>query len=105
MQAPPELSIIFVNWNSLAYLRESLASIYAMCAGVSYEIIVVDNGSVVDETIAIRQEFPRVGTIRSEKNLGFASANNLGAEHASGQSLLFLNPDTCLLYTSDAADE
>lgn len=97
MQSAPELSIIFVNWNSLAYLRESLASVYATAGGVRYEIIVVDNASEIDERAAIQQEFPQVRTIRSERNLGFARANNMGAEHASGQYLLFLNPDTHVL--------
>jgi GT2 family glycosyltransferase len=90
----PELSIIFVNWNSLTYLRESLESIHATCGGKEYEIIVIDNASAVDETPAVRQEFPQVRTIRSAKNLGFAGANNVGAQMASAKYLLFLNPDT-----------
>jgi N-acetylglucosaminyl-diphospho-decaprenol L-rhamnosyltransferase len=99
-QRRPELSIIFVNWNSLAYLRESLESIYATCAGADYEVIVIENASSVDETLAIRQEFPQVRTARSESNLGFAGANNVGAEMASGNYLLFLNPDTRVLGTA-----
>jgi N-acetylglucosaminyl-diphospho-decaprenol L-rhamnosyltransferase len=97
MQGSPELSIIYVNWNSLEYLRESLASIYSTSADVRFEVIVVDNASAVDETVAIGNEFPQVRTIWSEKNLGFAGANNLGSESALGRYLLFLNPDTRVL--------
>lgn len=93
----PELSIIIVNWNSLDYLRQCLGSIYDSAGEVGFEIIVVDNGSSQDESVTIRNEFPQVITIRSEENLGFARANNLGFEHASGQYLLFLNPDTKLV--------
>jgi N-acetylglucosaminyl-diphospho-decaprenol L-rhamnosyltransferase len=57
-------------------------------------VIVVDNASTVDETITIRAEYPRVTAIRSEKNLGFAGANNLGFKHSSASVILFLNPDT-----------
>jgi len=32
--------------------------------------------------------------IKSEKNIGFAAANNLGLEHATSEMILFLNPDT-----------
>jgi GT2 family glycosyltransferase len=38
-----------------------------------------------------------VTLLRSERNLGFAGANNLGAAHATGKKLLFLNPDTIVL--------
>jgi GT2 family glycosyltransferase len=49
---------------------------------------------VSDETAALRREFPGVRAIRSETNLGFAGANNLGFERSSGKYVLFLNPDT-----------
>jgi len=94
MKSMPSASIIIVNWNSLHYLRECLDSIFAEDASREFEIIVVDNASTVDETIAIRAEYPSVVAIRSEKNLGFAGANNLGFEHASAPFILFLNPDT-----------
>ena len=35
--------------------------------------------------------------IKSRENLGFARANNLGATKASGEFILFLNPDTKLI--------
>jgi GT2 family glycosyltransferase len=94
MKSVPSVSIIIVNWNSLPYLRECLASILFEDASHDFEVIVVDNASTVDETIAIRAEYPSVLAIRSEKNLGFAGANNLGFEHASTPVALFLNPDT-----------
>ena len=94
MKSVPSVSIIIVNWNSLPYLRECLASILFEDASHDFEVIVVDNASTVDETIAIRAEYPSVIAIRSEKNLGFAGANNLGFEHASTPVALFLNPDT-----------
>ena len=35
--------------------------------------------------------------IESKENLGFGRANNLGVSVASGQNILFLNPDTVLI--------
>jgi GT2 family glycosyltransferase len=89
-----DLSIIVVNWNSKAYLEKCIASIYANTPSLDFEIIVVDNASFdgCEEMLASR--FPQVRFIQSQINLGFAGANNIGYAHASGNALLFLNPDT-----------
>jgi GT2 family glycosyltransferase len=42
-------------------------------------------------------DYPDAIFVQSRQNLGFARANNLGAERASGAVLLFLNPDTVVL--------
>jgi N-acetylglucosaminyl-diphospho-decaprenol L-rhamnosyltransferase len=89
-----ELSIIIVNWNSLSLLRTCLASIYKHIRGVSFEVIVVDNASREDDIHSLKDGFPDVLTIKSQVNLGFAGANNLGFKRSSGDYILFLNPDT-----------
>jgi GT2 family glycosyltransferase len=38
--------------------------------------------------------------VQSPDNIGFGRCNNLGARHAQGRYLLFLNPDTELLEDS-----
>ena len=91
-----ELSIIFVNWNSLDYLRESITSVYEYTHDVPFEIIVVDNASLEGGMESLKQQFPDVRIIVSSKNLGFSAGNNLGYKHSSGAYLLFLNPDTRL---------
>lgn len=91
-----ELSIICVNWNSLAYLRECIASVYEQTHGLTFEIIVVDNASPEGGVDTLKAEFPNMVLVKSEENLGFARANNLGFRHASGQYVLLLNPDTQL---------
>src|SRR5258708_13366423 len=92
-----DLSIIFVNWNSVAFLRECLKSIYARPPAFSLEVIVVDNDSPDKVIHVIRQDFTDVRIIESKVNLGFAGANNLGYRNSSGEFLLFLNPDTEVL--------
>ncbi len=92
-----ELSIIYVNWNSLDYLRKSIASVHAHTRGLSFEILVVDNASQEDGLEGLQREFPDVLLIKSPENLGFARANNLGFRHSSGKHVLFLNPDTELI--------
>jgi GT2 family glycosyltransferase len=95
-----DLSIIYVNWNSLDYLRESIASVIEHTHSVDYEIIVVDNASPEPGVDSLKQTFPDVSIIHSENNLGFAGANNLGFRHSTGEFVLFLNPDTKLMAPS-----
>ncbi len=91
-----DVSIIFVNWNSVDYLRDCIASIRQYTEGLSYEIIVVDNASPAGDAAVIEREFSDIVFIRSEENLGFAGANNLGFNRSSGKYILFLNPDVKL---------
>jgi N-acetylglucosaminyl-diphospho-decaprenol L-rhamnosyltransferase len=92
-----DLSLIIVNWNSVNYLRECLASIYENCKGPTFEVIVVDNASPKPDIDDLPREFPAVILLKSAANLGFAGANNLGFRHSSGEYVLFLNPDTRIL--------
>lgn len=92
-----DVSIIFVNWNSVDYLREAIASIGDHTRDIEFEIIVVDNASLAGDADVIEREFPHINLIRSRENLGFAGANNLGFKHSSGKYVLFLNPDTRLI--------
>ncbi len=92
-----ELSIIFVNWNSVDYLRQCITSIYEHTRGFAYEIIVVDNASPQGGVDALKEQFPEIVLIKSADNLGFAGANNLGFRESKGKCVLFLNPDTKLL--------
>lgn len=89
-----DLSIIIINWNSLAYLRAALRSIYASPIDVSYEIIVLDNASGDDLGEALQRDFPGVRFIQSAVNRGFAGGNNYAFSFSSGRYALFLNPDT-----------
>ena len=91
-----DLSIICVNWNSLAYLRECVASVYQNTRDISLEIIVVDNASPEGGIDALKETFPELIIIKSSENLGFARANNLGFQHSTGEYVLLLNPDTLL---------
>jgi N-acetylglucosaminyl-diphospho-decaprenol L-rhamnosyltransferase len=94
---PMDLSIIFVNWNSLEYLQGSIASIYENTEGASLEIVVVDNASPEEGVETLLQKFPAVKLIKSSTNLGFSRANNLGFKQSCGECVLFLNPDTKLV--------
>jgi hypothetical protein len=90
-----DLSIITVcykGWERLNNCLESLDSFSGK--NIKIEVIVVDNNSS-DETInEIEERFSKFRFIINEINGGFANGCNLGAKSASGEFLLFLNPDT-----------
>jgi GT2 family glycosyltransferase len=89
-----ELSIIIVNYNSADFVLACVRSICEQRCTVAYEVIVVDNASYDGCSERLAQYYPHVIFVQSQSNLGFGRANNLGARHASGEVLLFLNPDT-----------
>jgi GT2 family glycosyltransferase len=98
--AAPDLSIIIVNWNSREFLRTCIQSVIEAESGLTFEIIVVDNASFDGSGAMVKQEFPGVAFIQSDKNLGFARANNLAYARSAGRNLLFLNPDTEVIGTA-----
>lgn len=93
----PDLSVVIVNWNTIGLLRDVLASTFANLAGITAQVIVVDNASSDGSPDMVVAEFPRAVLIRNEKNLGFAAANNQGFAIATGRHILLLNSDTIVL--------
>jgi GT2 family glycosyltransferase len=92
-----ELSIIIVNWNSKDYLKKCIASVVENTKGIQYEIIVVDSASFDGCEQMLLDCYPQVNFIQSAHNIGFAGANNIGANNAHGDILFFLNPDTVVI--------
>lgn len=86
------LSVIVVNWNSCADLRDCLASLEQQ-SHRDLEIIVVDNGSSDGSPEMVEAEFPRVRQLRQTENLGFAEACNRGIAASSGEWIALLNND------------
>ena len=89
-----KLSVIIVNYNVCALLRQSLNSIIKACAGIKHEIFVVDNASADRSVEMLQLEFPNVHLIANNKNIGFAKANNQALALATGEFVVLINPDT-----------
>lgn len=87
------VSTVIVNYNTGAYAAECIDSLLAQ-QDIEQQIIVVDNASRAGDLDPLRRHSDRIELIEHGENLGFGRANNLGAERATGDYLLLLNPDT-----------
>lgn len=101
-----DLFIIIVSYNTKKLTLECIRSIYNSRPNLSFEVIVVDNGSKdgsIEELKKLRtEEIKNLKIIENEENLGFAKANNQGisracrfaVKKATGKYILLLNSDT-----------
>ena len=88
------VSIIIPHYNGEDLLYNCIDSIYKNISIKDFELIVVDNASTDDSINRIKSNFQNVEIISSNSNLGYSGGCNLGAIHANGKYLLFLNNDT-----------
>ncbi|MEA1892889.1 MAG: glycosyltransferase family 2 protein [Campylobacterota bacterium] len=95
-----DLSFITINYNSTAYTIELLESIQKYTT-LKYEVIVVDNASHVEDFLKLQSYIETqnidIKLIKNSINSGFATANMLGVNYASGEYYFFINNDTKLL--------
>lgn len=92
----PLVFVIVVNYNGINYLKTCLSSLEQQTYPY-YKIIVFDNASTDNSAQFIRENFPKVRLIQSEKNLGFAEGNNLAIKFAldhKADYVFLVNNDT-----------
>lgn len=89
----PKISIIIPFYQKHQTVERCLQSI--TFSSISYEVIIVDDGSTPPLAKNIEDKFPNLTIIR-EKNSGPGAARNKGANIARGEYLLFLDADDFL---------
>ena len=92
----PDLSIVILNYNTSELLKGCLQSLNKLKKDLSFEVIVIDNGSYDDSVKLINENFQWVSLLRNEKNLGFAKGNNKAKDLVRADHILFLNSDTII---------
>lgn len=85
------ISVVIANCNRRELLRACLRSL-ARQTNVSFETIVVDNGSTDGSAEMAENEFG-ARVIRNPENRGFCAANNQGIAAAHGEFVALLNND------------
>jgi len=93
----PKVSVTISSYNRKKDLIECLRSIKENDYP-NLEIIIVDNGCIDGTAKAVKDTFPDVKVVRTEKNLGVSGGKNLGIKNAPKDSdyLLLLDDDYVL---------
>lgn len=91
-----KLSVIILNYNVCNFLRQAILSVQSAIKNIEAEIIIIDNNSPDDSCAMVRAEFPELLLIENKENIGFGRANNQAVEHAKGEFICILNPDTAV---------
>ena len=85
-----KISVIVPNWNGIKFIGMCLDSL-ARSDFDSYEVIVVDNGSVDGSREMIEGKYPDVRLIKNRENMGFAIACNQGIKEPISAFLIMIS--------------
>ncbi len=92
------VSIIIPVFDKIEFTKKCIESLFKHIPGdISFEIIIIDNNSsdsTPEYLFNLAGENHNVRIISKKENLGFAKANNQGADLAKGKYLMLLNNDT-----------
>ena len=77
MSGSVDLSIIILAWNARELVLDCVASIQAAALEISYEVIVVDNGSTDGGAAAIRRQFPEVQAIALPRRISSMASTSV----------------------------
>lgn len=92
-----EITAVFVSWNDAGDLLPAVRSLAEarcrMSGGPKASLVVVENGGALPPA-EIESLWPGATILVNDANRGFGPAANQGADAATGDVLLFLNPDT-----------
>ncbi len=87
-----KVSVIILTYNGKRLLEQFLSSVKKLDYS-NYEVIILDNGSTDGSVDFVKNHFPEFTIFKNETNVGFSKGCNIGAQHASGDYLLFLAND------------
>lgn len=86
------VTIVLLNYNGIAYLKNCLDSIHRNTKG-DFSLIVVDNAST-DGDYSFVSDYPNTEFIPLDKNYGFSYGVNIGIKRANSEFVVLLNNDT-----------
>lgn len=103
----PYISVIIPSKDNAVVLKKCLDTLKKTAADISYEVLLVDNGSgeaVKKKIEEMTADAPDIHYIYEPMEFNFSKMCNLGAERAKGSLLLFLNDDIEAVHTGWLSD-
>ncbi|HMS65180.1 MAG TPA: glycosyltransferase family 2 protein [Ignavibacteria bacterium] len=100
------VSVIIVNYNTGAVLKECVESVYKFEDPAEFKIIIVDNNSTDDSEKIIKElciKHKEVKNIFLNEKVSFSEANNIGFDISKGEYVLIMNPD--IIFTEPLFDK
>ncbi len=99
LEKTPRVSVVVLMWNHGLLTVNCLKSVYDRSDFRNIEVILVDNGSDLNESSIVKnwiknENSNKTRYVRNELNLGFAAGNNVGIKLATGDFIIVLNNDT-----------
>ncbi|MBL7663280.1 glycosyltransferase [bacterium] len=97
LETEPCVSIIIPSLNNFEMLKRCIEGLINDTNYLNKEIIIVDNLSTEESVLEYYKSLKQAGfakIITFNEEFNYSKACNLGAEHAEGEYLLFLNNDT-----------
>lgn len=96
VQGNPLVSVLIPNKDQKDTLKKCLDSVFEKSTYKNYEVIIIENNSVEQETFQYYKELEKrsnVQVVTWKEGFNYSAINNFGAGYASGEYLLFLNND------------
>ena len=86
-------AVVILNWNGEKFLRKFLPGLIASLQGCDAEVTVADNASTDGSMKLMLYDFPKVKTIRFDKNYGFTGGYNRALFQTDAEYFVLLNSD------------
>lgn len=87
------ISIVIPNYNGRDLLEKNIPSLLSALKSFDFEIIVVDDCSTDDSVKFLKNSYPNIIVIKSNKNQGFSTTCNKGIYASKNQFLCLSNTD------------
>lgn len=93
MESKAKIQVSIVTFNNSNTIENCLDSVFAAAAEAEIYVTICDNASSDNTVDLVRQKFPEVNIIESERNIGFGAGHNIVLRSCSHPLTLLLNPD------------
>ena len=97
----PMVSILIPNKDAIELLKPCVDSILTKTTYENYEIIIIENNSIKDETFSYYHEIEKNEKVKivsyEEKGFNYSKIINFGVKQANGEYIVQLNNDTELI--------